>query len=155
MKALQLRAQWHPKSVCKLNQAGKENKKAIVSSDCWVGPELELVNIPVPCPGENDVLIKVKSCGVCGSDLHCMEKGSKGYMLFSGTTRLPVILGHEFSGVVVETGKKLSTCKSGIPLQLRECCGAAPAYPAGPEILTNANNLKCWVLPLKVHLLNT
>ena len=50
-------------------------------------------------PGPNEVMIQVKSCGVCGTDVHIYE-GAEG----AAKTTPPTILGHEFSGVVCEVG---------------------------------------------------
>jgi len=66
------------------------------------GPgELHYEEVNVPQIGDNDVLVKVAYAGVCGSDLarSQAENGARMY---------PLILGHEFSGEVVETGKNIS-----------------------------------------------
>lgn len=55
--------------------------------------------VAVPDPGPNDVTIAVKASGVCGTDVH-MYHGSEG----STAVALPLIMGHEFSGVVTRTG---------------------------------------------------
>ena len=67
---------------------------------------IEEINIPVP--GSNEVLVKIKACGICGSDLHEYNNGpfiipSKPHPL-TGLCAGPVILGHEFSAEVVESG---------------------------------------------------
>jgi L-iditol 2-dehydrogenase len=61
---------------------------------------LELREVPVPQPGPGEVLIEVKACGICGTDVHVLHDKFPYWP--------PVILGHEFSGVVVETGKDTS-----------------------------------------------
>ncbi|MCZ6677514.1 MAG: zinc-binding dehydrogenase [Candidatus Poribacteria bacterium] len=58
----------------------------------------------VPVPGDDEALIRVRSAGLCGSDLHIL-KGEFG--------RLPIIPGHEFSGDVVEAGKSVTTLSPG------------------------------------------
>jgi len=60
--------------------------------------DIRCVEVDVPViETDSQVLIKVKSCGVCGSDiLRVMEKG---------TYRFPTTIGHEFAGEIVETGK--------------------------------------------------
>jgi L-iditol 2-dehydrogenase len=65
---------------------------------------LEDVAQPVPTAGE--VLVAVKSCGICGSDVHGMD-GS------TGRRRPPIIMGHEAAGVVVEVGREVSGWKPG------------------------------------------
>ena len=59
-----------------------------------------------PIVGEKDVLVDVKACGICGSDVHGMD-GS------TGRRRPPIIMGHEASGVVVEVGDDVTEWKSG------------------------------------------
>ncbi|MBU4275504.1 MAG: alcohol dehydrogenase catalytic domain-containing protein [Proteobacteria bacterium] len=61
-----------------------------------------------PAPGPGEVLIKVAGCGICGSDLHAFNN-DPGYEFVTP----PVILGHEFSGVVVETGPGVDPEKVG------------------------------------------
>jgi len=53
--------------------------------------------VPAPEPGPGDVLVQVKACGICGSDVHGMD-GS------TGRRRPPIIMGHEAAGVIVGSG---------------------------------------------------
>jgi L-iditol 2-dehydrogenase len=62
--------------------------------------------VPAPDIGDNDVLIAVKACGICGSDVH----GSDGS---TGRRRPPIIMGHEASGVIAAVGKDVSGWKKG------------------------------------------
>ena len=68
----------------------------------------ELKDMPVPQPGEKDVLIKVDVCGVCGTDAH----------IYEGTfpADFPVIIGHEFAGVVQEVGEEVKNFRIGDPV---------------------------------------
>ena len=59
--------------------------------------KLVFKEVPVPSIGEKDVLVKVKACGICGSDVHGMD-GS------SGRRHTPLIMGHEASGVIADAG---------------------------------------------------
>jgi len=68
--------------------------KALVLTD-YHQFEYREVNDPKPAPDE--VLIQVKACGICGSDVHGMD-GSTGRRI------PPIIMGHEASGIIVETG---------------------------------------------------
>ena len=74
------------------------------------GPEpynVELREIPVPEIGESDVVLKVKAVGVCGSDIHqCMGKQS-------WRVSYPVVLGHEFGGIIVQKGKNVRGFEEG------------------------------------------
>jgi len=62
--------------------------------------------MPVPEIGENEVLIEVKACGICGSDVHGMD-GS------SGRRVPPIIMGHEASGLIVKKGDRVQYFSEG------------------------------------------
>ncbi len=61
-----------------------------------------------PAVGRRDVLINVKACGVCGTDVHIYE-GDKG----AADVTPPTILGHEFAGVVEAVGSDVAGFKPG------------------------------------------
>lgn len=63
-------------------------------------------DIPEPQIGPDDVLIQVKACGICGSDVHGMD-GSTGRRL------PPIVMGHEASGVIAKLGKNVQNWKTG------------------------------------------
>jgi len=69
-------------------------------------PGIEIRNIKIPKIAEDEVLVKVKATGVCGSDVHIYE-WTPGYEFLSNY--LPKVLGHEFSGEVIEVGKEVVT----------------------------------------------
>lgn len=71
--------------------------------------ESELREVAMPRPGEHEVLVAVKSCGVCGSDLHFYTHGRIGDFV----VRDPLVLGHEAAGEVVELGPGVKTLKLG------------------------------------------
>ena len=63
-------------------------------------------DVPKPVPSEHEVLIQVKACGICGSDVH-------GYDGSTGRRLPPLIMGHEASGVVTEVGGAVTKFKAG------------------------------------------
>ncbi|MEW6622291.1 MAG: alcohol dehydrogenase catalytic domain-containing protein [Bacillota bacterium] len=67
--------------------------------------EFRLINTEEPSPGDGEVKIKVEYAGICGTDLHMYE----GHLDLS----VPIIVGHEFSGTVVEVGKGVVGIKPG------------------------------------------
>ncbi len=72
----------------------------------FYGPkDFRVENVPDPKIEPTDVLVKVKACGICGSDLHAYREG-----LFS---RPGFIMGHELSGEVTEVGAKVKGIKVG------------------------------------------
>lgn len=68
--------------------------------------QMSLVDIPEPVAVDDKVKIKVSYTGICGSDIHTFKGEYSNPML-------PVVLGHEFSGVVVEVGKDVKHVKVG------------------------------------------
>jgi L-iditol 2-dehydrogenase len=62
--------------------------------------------VPKPEVREDEVLIRVRACGICGSDVHGMD-GS------TGRRRPPIIMGHEASGVIAEVGGKVTGWSQG------------------------------------------
>lgn len=67
---------------------------------------LILREVPCPTPNANEVLIQVKTCGVCRTDLHIVDGELP-------TPKLPLILGHQVVGIVKEVGKNISKHKIG------------------------------------------
>lgn len=70
--------------------------------------------------GEKQVLVNVKACGVCGTDVH-IYNGSEG----SASVTPPVILGHEFSGIVEKVGSGVTSVKVGdkVSVDPNDMCG--------------------------------
>ncbi|HDI11751.1 MAG TPA: alcohol dehydrogenase, partial [Candidatus Acetothermia bacterium] len=104
MKGLVLSAKWEPRPGCQVSEFEKKTGKAIEGAHVWRHPKLELKEVPDPKPGPGQVLLRVKACGVCGSDVHFYETDQDDYILYPGLTKFPVIIGHEFSGEIVEVG---------------------------------------------------
>ncbi|HIP87500.1 MAG TPA: alcohol dehydrogenase [Anaerolineales bacterium] len=125
MKGLVLEATWDPRPDYPLSEWEKTTGKAITGSSVWRYPKLEVREWPDPQPGPKDVVIEVKACGVCGSDMHFYETDEEGYILYPGLTKFPTILGHEFSGRVVEVGPEVETLRVGDMVTVEEMiwCG--------------------------------
>ena len=71
--------------------------------------KLEVGEAPMPKIGADDVLIKVRSVGICGSDLHYYREGAIGDF----KVEFPFILGHEAAGIVEEVGENVTSLKKG------------------------------------------
>jgi alcohol dehydrogenase/L-iditol 2-dehydrogenase len=69
--------------------------------------DVEIREVPEPAITPNQVLLEVKAAGVCGSDLHMWRENQ------SWAIKLPLILGHEFCGVVVEVGEQVTGFRPG------------------------------------------
>ncbi|MGI8946429.1 MAG: NAD(P)-dependent alcohol dehydrogenase [Ornithinimicrobium sp.] len=71
--------------------------------------QVEMQERPVPRPAPGDVLVRVRSVGVCGSDVHYYMEGRIGpYVVES-----PLVLGHEVSGVIADVGDGVSPERIG------------------------------------------
>ena len=68
---------------------------------------VELREVAVPKIGENEVLLEVRAAGICGSDIEMWRND------FTFKVNTPVIQGHEFCGVIADTGKEVTKWKTG------------------------------------------
>jgi alcohol dehydrogenase, propanol-preferring len=95
------------------------------------GKPLILKDIPVPVPNDDQILIKINSCGVCRTDLHILDGELKH-------PKLPLVMGHEIVGEVVQTGKNVKDIKTGdivgVPW-LGYTCGKCRYCKSGKENL--------------------
>lgn len=113
MKALVADAEWKPRKGYLFTDTEQRLKRAAIGSQVWRNPRFAVKDAPVPRIKDDEVLIRVKACGICGSDTHLYETDDEGYIIFSGPAQLPCILGHEFSGVVEKIGKRVAGLKKG------------------------------------------
>lgn len=77
--------------------------QALVYRAPW---QMTLEDVPAPVAGAGEVVIDVRAVGICGSDVH-------GYTGSTGRRTPPMIMGHEFSGVVQAVGEGVATAKTG------------------------------------------
>jgi threonine 3-dehydrogenase len=75
-------------------------KKMRAIAKLRAGVGLELTEVPVPEPGINDVLIRIKKTSICGTDVHIHNWDTWA----AKTIRPPLVIGHEFVGVIKEVG---------------------------------------------------
>ncbi len=81
--------------------------RALVKTRAAAGAELG--NVDVPKPGPEDVLIRVKSTSICGTDVHIYHWDDWA----ASRIKPPIVFGHECSGEVVEIGSKVKNVKVG------------------------------------------
>src|SRR5436305_15319467 len=67
---------------------------------------LEVIDLAVPAPGRDEVLIRVSACGICGSDVH-------GYDGSSGRRIPPIVMGHEAAGTIASVGADVTGLAAG------------------------------------------
>jgi L-iditol 2-dehydrogenase len=68
--------------------------------------QLHLEDVPVPQPAEDELLIRIQACGICGSDVHGFD-GSTGRRI------PPIVMGHEAAGIVEAVGRGVTSFKAG------------------------------------------
>lgn len=92
--------------------------------------QIKVKEVPVPAIGENEVLIKVKYTGICGTD----------WSIYNGwysADKLPMIPGHEFSGVIAEVGKNTRGLQEGdrVTADINMSCGSCFYCLRGEKLL--------------------
>jgi len=96
-----------------------------------IGQPLELREVPVPEPGDRQILLEVQACGVCRTDLHIVD----GEL---DKPELPLILGHQIVGIIKEVGDEVTDLKVGdkvgVPW-LGYTCGSCEFCRSGQENL--------------------
>ena len=78
---------------------------------------LEIIDLPLRAPGPHEVIIRIGAVGLCGTDFHIYE-GHANYRSDAAGRPIPFdvqpqVLGHEFSGVIVETGREVNDLRVG------------------------------------------
>lgn len=94
--------------------------------------QLQLVDRPVPEPRSGEVLVRSEYCGICGTDLHAPE-----LEIFA----TPVVMGHEFAGVLAAVGPDVTGWKEGDRVAVNpnaNVCGTCEHCRAGRNNLCNA-----------------
>jgi len=117
MQGVTLVADWDPKPEFKLGVKDIEGRQTYLGSLVWRHPRIEIREYDIPTPGPEEVLLQVKAVGICGSDVHMSQEDENGYIYYPGLTGFPSILGHEFSGVVAEAGKKAFDKRTNKPFK--------------------------------------
>ncbi|MFQ6096069.1 MAG: zinc-binding dehydrogenase, partial [Candidatus Bathyarchaeia archaeon] len=92
------------------------------------GKDIRIEEVPEPDLGLNDVLVRVKAVGVCGSDLHAYEGISKRRVP-------PLVMGHEIAGQIVELGRDVKGLqrKDRVVVQPVLSCGECEQCRSGNE----------------------
>ena len=94
-----------------------------------VGRPVEVVEVDLAPPKAGEVLVKIAACGVCASDLHVVDGDLP--------KPLPIVLGHEATGVVAEVGRGVARVSPGdrVVLSLLQPCGQCPPCRRGRPVL--------------------
>jgi propanol-preferring alcohol dehydrogenase len=119
---------------CAQNEGGESPMKKTMKAAVLhrIGERLKIEDVPVPQPGHGEVLVKVKACGVCHSDLHAIEGD------WTPLPNLPLIPGHEAAGHVAAVGEGDTDLKVGdtvgVPW-MYSACGKCEFCLAGMETI--------------------
>lgn len=97
---------------------------------------LDLREVPEPAVGERDVLVRVRACGICGSDVH-------GYDGSSGRRIPPAVMGHEAAGVVARVGPAVTRVAAGerVTFDSTVSCGVCGYCRSGRANLCDARRV--------------
>ncbi len=88
--------------------------------------KFEVKEYPMPAVGDDDILVKVEGCGVCGTDAHEFKRDPFGL--------IPVALGHEGTGEIVKMGKNVTKDSAGKPLKLGDKVVTCMIFKDNPDI---------------------
>ena len=101
----------------------KMSKEGIMRKQVMTAPgKIEFEDVPIPEPGENEVLIKIMRIGICGSDIHVYH-GKHPF------TSYPVTQGHEVSGEIVSTGSRVTGFRPGQKVTIEPQVYCGKCYP--------------------------
>jgi threonine dehydrogenase-like Zn-dependent dehydrogenase len=131
--AIVLDAEWSPRAGYHPNRGDVTGKRTYSGSQVWQNPRLAVRSIEIPTPGPDEVLLKVRACGICGSDIHMCHTDRDGYIAYPGLTAFPVVIGHEFAGEIIQKGSQVTGLDIGEPVTVEEMqwCGVCDPCRAG------------------------
>jgi threonine dehydrogenase-like Zn-dependent dehydrogenase len=134
MKAIVVDAEWAPRPGVDVAPDDARRHWAVNANQVYRSPKIELQTVSDPTgPGDHELIVKVGSCGICGSDVHMYETDADDYMLLPYHMRCPVVGGHEFAGEVVEVGSGVKGFAIGDLVTVEEIqwCGNCLACRGG------------------------
>ena len=84
MRALRVEAEWSPRGGYRPSPAEERTRVARRGNMVWRNPAFGVHELAEPEIGPEEVLVRVRACGICGSDVHLYERDAEGYMLYPG-----------------------------------------------------------------------
>ena len=86
----------------------------------------DIKEFPIPQLGDDDILVKVEGCGICGTDAHEFKRDPFGL--------IPVVLGHEGTGEIVKMGKNVTKDSAGKALNIGDKVVTCMIFKDNPDI---------------------
>jgi len=109
-------------STVAVNAIPKASKVAMLTKV----ENIELKEYPIPEIGDDDILVKVEGCGICGTDAHEYKRDPFGL--------IPVVLGHEGTGEIIKIGKNVKKDSAGKSLALGDKVVTCMIFKDNPDI---------------------
>ena len=109
-------------SVSAASSNANESRVAMLTAK----EKFEIQKYPIPELGDDDILVKVEGCGVCGTDAHEYKRDPFGL--------IPVVLGHEGTGEIVKMGKNVKKDSAGKPLNIGDKVVTCMIFKDNPDI---------------------
>ena len=120
-------------------QCKKETPNTAKLAYLTAAKKIEIKEVPIPKVGDNEILVRVEGCGICGTDVHEWKGDPFGL--------IPVVLGHEGTGEIIALGKNINKDTVGNPVKLGDkivtsvlTCGTCPMCIHHPEKPTLCDN---------------
>jgi threonine dehydrogenase-like Zn-dependent dehydrogenase len=126
MKAVMIEATWNPRPEYVVSERETATGRAENGNGVWKNPRISVKEHPDPTiQAADDVLLKVRGAGICGSDVYMSQPDADGYLALAYRTKFPLVLGHEFCGEVVEVGSGVTRLRVGDAVAVEEItwCG--------------------------------
>ncbi|RQH02653.1 scyllo-inosose 3-dehydrogenase [Natrarchaeobius oligotrophus] len=133
MRTVVIDADWEPKPEYDVSEREHRTRRAMDASGVWKNSTLEVETRERPTPGSDEVLVRVRYAGICGSDLSMLATDEDGYVHYSAYATFPNVIGHEFAGEIVETGADVRLFEEGdlVTSEVTDYCGRCNACRQG------------------------
>jgi threonine dehydrogenase-like Zn-dependent dehydrogenase len=134
MRAFYVEADWEPKPGYKLSERESSTRRSARGNSIWRNIRGKVIDRPEPkIKAPDEVLLRVGTAGICGTDAHLLRKDDDGYTRYDGHSKYPIITGHEFSGEVIEIGSAVKSLKIGdlVSVESMNWCGECDACRMG------------------------
>lgn len=115
-----------PNKVSSNTNRGKELPKTSRAAMLTGLEKIEIKEYPIPEIGDDDILVKVEGCGICGTDAHEYKRDPFGL--------IPIVLGHEGTGEIVKLGKNVKQDSAGKSLALGDKIVTCMIFKDNPDI---------------------